>query len=45
MNQKSVATFSNTREKVVTENNLLTHLGTFSTLLKVEYTDVTRQAM
>jgi len=41
MNQKTVATFFNTLEKLVTENNLLTHLGTFSTLMKVAYTYVT----
>ena len=34
-NHKTVATFFNTREKVVTEDSLLTHLGTLSTLIKV----------
>jgi hypothetical protein len=45
MNQKHVATFFNTREKVVTERNLLTHLETFSTLMKVAYTYVKNQTM
>ena len=43
INQTTVATFFNTREKVVTENNILTDLETFSTLVKAEYTYVTNQ--
>jgi len=45
MKQKTVTTFFNTREKVVTENNILTHLGTFSKLMKVAHTNVKNQTM
>jgi hypothetical protein len=45
MKQKTVATFFNTREKVVTENNILTHLGKFSKFMKVAHTYVKNQTM
>jgi len=45
MKQKTVATFFNTRENVVTENNILTHLATFSKFMKFAHTYVKNQAM
>ena len=44
MNQNTVAKLFNTRDKVINDG-LLTHLETFSTLMKVPYTYVTNQTL
>jgi hypothetical protein len=44
LTHKTVVKYYNTREILITDS-IVIHLGTFSTLMKVEYTYVTNQTL